>query len=116
MPRKRPPWMHEADLADKARAEADKLAKKARGSRVFAVLPWRQDARYDGADVIRWFRTRAPAEKFAEGLGDGGGRGVVVRDWTLIRNVDAASTATEKTTAQLEREIREAAGGYGYGS
>ncbi len=114
MPRKRPPWMHEADLADKARVEADKLAKKARGARVFAVLPWRRDANYDGADVIRWFRTEASAEKFALGLGDGGGRGVVVREWTLIRNADAAST--EKTTAQLEREIRQAAGGYGYGS
>ncbi len=106
MPRKRPPWMYEADKADKARAAADKLAKKARGSRVFAVLPWREDARYDGADVVRWFRSRTTAEKFALSLNENRGRGLVVREWTWIHNPDAEPA--QKTSAQLEHEIEDA--------
>ncbi len=103
MARKRPPWMRESDEIDKARASADKLAKKARGSRVFAVLPWREDARYDGADVVRWFRSRPTAEKFAIGLNENQGRGLVVREWTQIHNPDAEPI--QKTSSQLQREI-----------
>ncbi len=105
MARKRPPWMRESDEIDKARIAADKLAKKARGSRVFAVLPWREDARYDGVDVIRWFRARPTAEKFADGLNDNQGRGLVVREWTWIHNPDVEPA--QKTSAQLEREIED---------
>lgn len=37
MSRKCALWMYESGLADRARAEADRLAKKARGARMFAV-------------------------------------------------------------------------------
>lgn len=113
---KRPPWMIEADQVAKEREAAKKAERKARGSRVYAVLPWRSDARYAGRDVIRWFRAESYASKFA--LGMSGGSGVVVRRWDQLNDPDVAagerdlSDVTEaKTTAQIRREINEALAG-----
>lgn len=86
MAKKRAPWMLEADAIAKERAAQAKLALKARGSRVYAVLPWRGDARYVGADAIKWFRLRGAAENFSIGID--GGRGLVVRRWDEISDPD----------------------------
>ncbi len=108
---KRPaPWMSESIAYHKERAAAEKAANKARGSRLYAVLPWRRDGHYDGANVIRWFRREADADKWALELGGHGGRGIAVRFWGALRNPDA--TPRERTPAELEREIIDAINAY----
>lgn len=99
------PWMHgERERAKEREAEA-KAARKTRGSRVFAVLPWQGDGRYDAADALAWFRTEKAAEKYAIDFRGLGGRGLVVREWTYLRNADAP--LRERTAAELDREIAE---------
>jgi len=110
MPRRRAPWMREADERKQRHKEEARVALRARGSRVYAVLPWRSDARYDGADVIRWFRHKPRAESFAMTFQGGRGQGLVVRNWTLIQNSDAEARA--KTPAELERDIAQAIASY----
>jgi hypothetical protein len=103
--------MYEHDLHDRERRREAREADRARGSRRFAVLPWRRDDVYRGRDVVRWFRARPTAEAFAQGL-PGGGRGVVVREWTSLRDPDDEAVA--RTSAQLEAEIAAAMRAYGY--
>lgn len=100
--------MHEANLRKKELAQAAKEADRARGSRMFAVLPWLQNGMYHGRDVIRWFKTESAAEKFGGGIH--GGRGVVVRRWTSLIDPDAPAAA--KTPAELEAEIAAAIRAY----
>ncbi|HWW76133.1 MAG TPA: hypothetical protein VNZ44_12085 [Pyrinomonadaceae bacterium] len=95
--------MVEANALARARAVEEKVADKARGSRMYAMLPWRADGRYNGRDVARWFRTEKLAEKHALGLD--GGRGVVVRKWSSLNDPDASPVA--KSAAQLDAEIAE---------
>ncbi len=100
MSRARLPWMLEADAARAAREAEIKAARKARGSRVFAVLPWRS-GRYHGGDVIKWHRTRSAAEKHGESIN--GGQGIVVKEWFDIVDPDVVKTV--KSAAQLDAEI-----------
>lgn len=90
---------------DKEREAERKAERKARGSRVYAVLPWRGDGRYDGADVIKWFRYESAADEFAEGIN--GGSGVAVRDYTMIHNNNAEPR--EMSRDQVDKIVAEAA-------
>jgi len=107
---KKAPWMPEADAVAKERAAKAKAEQKARGSRVYAVLPWRGDARYHGSDVLKWYRLEGAAENFA--LGIEGGRGLVVRRWDQINDPDVQMkhevASSPKSNAQIKREINEA--------
>lgn len=108
MGRRASPWMVESIARDKEREIERKAAEKARGAKVFAVLPWRGDARYDGADVIRWFRREHDAGKFAERIN--GGNGIAVRHWTMLHHPDAE--APQKSDAEIAREVEAAAARY----
>ena len=46
-------YRHDREKAEREKAEREKAEKKARGGKLYAVLPWRSDARYDGSQVIR---------------------------------------------------------------
>ena len=112
MPRRVAPWMIDVHRREQELAAEAKAARKARGNRLYAVLVWRADGRYDGADVLRWFRREADAEKCAAALGGRGGRGVVVRDWMLLKDPDAPTR--ERQAAELDREIEAAIASYSW--
>lgn len=95
--------MAEANALAKERARRDKEADRARGGRLFALLPWRADGVYRGADVARWFRTEGAASK--HGLSHDGGRGVVVRKWSQLIDPDGA--ASQVTAADVRRDVSE---------
>lgn len=129
MPRRPVPWMLEHAQHEIERKEREKVERKARGNRLYAVLAWRPDGRYSGKDVWRWFKRQADAEKWAGGINQG--HGVVVREYTALNDANAewiperaaklvadflgglsaelaGHHATKKTPAQLQREIDEA--------